>query len=215
MIEIRIPKEIREYQEKIMLGMTLKQVISIGVAGVVTIPLYFAINPIFGMDITSFILLIVSAPIVAWGFVKVGGMDASAFVKMFIINTFFMPANRKYETENFFEEVADIINDREYEEIKPEFEQTRIAEQKELQRGELALRRKMATSAKTTSLSSQKPVAKAAPAPRPASKKKLTKEEKLAAKADKKQNGWKKSQITNVIEQKPEETDIGVKEKTE
>ena len=74
MIEIRIPKEIREYKEKIMLGMTLKQVISIGIMAAVNIPLYFMLNPLLGMEVTSFVIMLTAAPIGAWGFVKIGGI---------------------------------------------------------------------------------------------------------------------------------------------
>ena len=149
MIEIRIPKEIREYKEKIFIGLTLKQVIAIGVMAVVNIPLFMVLNPLFGMQIASLVIMLVAAPIGAWGFVKIGGLDAEEFIKLFFINTFILPLNRKYETENVYEQIADMIREKDYQDIKDDFEKVRIAEQKSLQADEVKLRRKMGSKAKT------------------------------------------------------------------
>lgn len=41
MIEIRIPKEIRTYKEKLFFGLTLRQLICTLIAVVVNVPLYW------------------------------------------------------------------------------------------------------------------------------------------------------------------------------
>ena len=52
-IEVRIPKEIKEYKEKIIFGLNLRQLISVFVGGIICLSTYFLIKPIVGTDLAS------------------------------------------------------------------------------------------------------------------------------------------------------------------
>jgi len=219
MIEIRIPKEIREYQEKIFLGLTVRQVVAVIAMGVVNIPLFFAINAFAGMQVAGFAIMPVAAIIGVFGFWKPSGMYFEDYAKMMITNNFILPANRKYQTENFFGEVADIIQEEKFGEIKSEFMKTYEAENKRMQYDEKKLRRKVSNNPKT--YSSKKPAPKPQQPVEEQSKPtqqvkekphKPTKEDKLREKLEKeqekrekKENAWKSKEFVQKREEVVEE----------
>ena len=53
MIEIRIPKEIKNYREKLFFGLTLRQCICAGAALLICVPLYIFGNKILPQEAVS------------------------------------------------------------------------------------------------------------------------------------------------------------------
>ena len=62
MIEIRIPKEIKNYREKLFFGLTLCQCICAGVALLICVPLYIFGNKFLPQEAVSWLVLIIAAP---------------------------------------------------------------------------------------------------------------------------------------------------------
>jgi len=217
MIEIRIPKEIREYQEKIFLGLSVRQVVAVAAMGLINIPLFFAINSFAGMQVAGFCIMPVAAIIGVFGFWRPSGMYFEEYAKMMITNNFILPANRRYETENFFQEVADIIQEEKFGQIKTEFMKTYDSEEKKLQRNEKKLRRKVSSNPKTftpkkttakvekkvevqadkPAAENQKPIKEAKQKPQKPTKEDKLREklEKEQAKREKKENAWKSKEF--------------------
>lgn len=85
-IETSIPKEITEYKEKILFGLSLRQLICVGSAVVLSIGTYFLCTKVFGlsMDFTSYIIIIEAIPIMALGFIKIEGMPFEKYAALFI-----------------------------------------------------------------------------------------------------------------------------------
>lgn len=83
-IEVRIPKEIKEYKEKIIFGLSLRQLISVFIGGIVCLGTYFLISPIVGADLASDIIIIEAIPIFAFGFIKVRSFNFETYAKIFI-----------------------------------------------------------------------------------------------------------------------------------
>jgi hypothetical protein len=84
MIEVRIPKEIRDYKEKIFLNMTVRQLVSIIVACGVSVLLYFKAG--FIPDkILNWLIVIVVLPIIFTGFFTYNEMYFEKFVKKIIL----------------------------------------------------------------------------------------------------------------------------------
>ena len=83
-IEVRIPKEIKEYKEKIIFGLNLRQLISVFVGGIICLSTYFLLKPIVGTDIASDIIIIEAIPIFAFGFIKVRSFNFETYAKIFI-----------------------------------------------------------------------------------------------------------------------------------
>lgn len=103
MIEIRIPKEIRQYKEKAFFGLTWRQVLALILAASINVPLYLWLNPIIGMDATSWIVMLIASPIMMIGFWEPYGMNFEDFLQAVIKSMFVYPEKRIYKTENLYE----------------------------------------------------------------------------------------------------------------
>ncbi len=78
-MEIKINKEVREYSEKVLFGLTVRQFILAIVAISVSVALYFALP--FQTDIKLIICLIATAPFIGLGFVTVQGHKPEEYLK--------------------------------------------------------------------------------------------------------------------------------------
>ena len=106
MIEIRVPKEIQNFQEKFLFGLTLRQLGSIVIIIIVNVPLYIFIKGPIGESLAGFVVMLVAAPIGACGFVRYNGMTFERIFEAILITTFISPQKRVYETENIYTELA-------------------------------------------------------------------------------------------------------------
>lgn len=94
-IEIKIPKEIKEYKETFLFGLTVKKFVSLAAALLICVPLYIFGKNFMPDEIVSWAVIIVGAPILGIGFVTYHNMTFTQFVKrLFDMN--FHPQKRKY-----------------------------------------------------------------------------------------------------------------------
>lgn len=96
MIEIKIPKEIRDYKEKFLFGLTIRQFIFLGLALAICVPLYVFGKDYLGSDATSWIIIIIAIPILAFGFFRFEGMPFERFLVIVFRQKFAEPQKRKY-----------------------------------------------------------------------------------------------------------------------
>lgn len=104
MIAVRIPKEIRDYKEKILAGLTARQVVAL----IVMIPLGIAIYryslPAFGKNMAENLVCIVLTPIGLLGFFPYKhGMKPEVWFKLLIRFYFIVPKKRKFVSKNHFD----------------------------------------------------------------------------------------------------------------
>ena len=97
-IEVRIPKEITEYKEKIIFGLSIRQLLCFSVAIVIGITTYYFANKQFGQDAASYIVIAEVIPIFALGFFKKDGFNFEKYVVL-VFRHFFGQGKRKYEVE--------------------------------------------------------------------------------------------------------------------
>lgn len=83
-VEVRIPKEITEYQEKILFGLSIRQLICTILAISISIPSYIFLLPIFGVDMTGYIVILEIVPFVAFGFLKPKGLKFEKVLVLFL-----------------------------------------------------------------------------------------------------------------------------------
>ncbi len=102
MIEIKIPKEIRDFKSKVIFNLTVRQIISLVVALIINVPLYIFSKNLFGEDTAGWLIIIISAPIFLIGFVKKDGMSYEKYFLIMLRFNFLTPRIRKYKTENIF-----------------------------------------------------------------------------------------------------------------
>ena len=75
MIEVKIPKEIRDYKETFIFGLTLRQTIAVVCAVAVSTPFYIFFMDSLGKSVVGWISIFLSAPFVLFGFFKYNGMN--------------------------------------------------------------------------------------------------------------------------------------------
>ncbi len=97
MIEIKIPKEITEYKEKFLFGLTVRQLVSAVVALAICVPLFIFGKDFIGEDLVGWLIIIVAVPIFAFGFFRYDGMPFEKFIGLLYRQKFVEPQKRKYE----------------------------------------------------------------------------------------------------------------------
>ena len=97
MIEIKIPKEITDYKEKFLFGLTVRQLVSAVVALAVCVPLFIFGKDYLGEDLVGWIIILVAIPVFAFGFFGYGGMPFEKFLALIYRQKWVEPQKRKYE----------------------------------------------------------------------------------------------------------------------
>lgn len=110
---IRIPNEIRDYQEKLVLGLNWRQLISSILALVVCIPLYLFCREYVGDDLAQWVIIIISIPLIGFGFINIHGMKFEILLQSVFMTSFIMRKKRNFSNNNFFRETESSA-DKEY-----------------------------------------------------------------------------------------------------
>ena len=79
--EIKINKEIRDYTESILLGLSLRQSIFSILACGVACGIYFLFKERLGTEVTSWLCMLGAAPFAALGFIRFQGMYTEDIIK--------------------------------------------------------------------------------------------------------------------------------------
>lgn len=75
-MEVKVPKEIRDYQESIFFGLSTRQFICSLLAVGAAVGLYFGLRPLVGSEEVGWICILGASPFAACGFFKYHGMTA-------------------------------------------------------------------------------------------------------------------------------------------
>lgn len=96
-VEVRIPKEITEYQEKIMFGLSIRQLVCTVIAIVISVPSYIFLMNKIGQELTGYIVMIEIVPFIAIGYLKPKGLNFEKVLVMFLKHQF-GKSRRNYKT---------------------------------------------------------------------------------------------------------------------
>lgn len=102
-MEIKVNKEIMDYHESLLLGLNMREILSIVVSAAGAGAVYFLLKDLIGTSITGWICLVVAAPGIIFGFIKVNGVPFEQFI-MSYIRFWTTPRTRIFISENFYEE---------------------------------------------------------------------------------------------------------------
>ena len=102
MIEVRIPKEIRTYKEKLFFGLNLRQTICSVLAIAINIPLYIYARPYIGDDLAGWLIMLTAGPLFLVGYFNYNGMHFERFLICILRFQLLTPQKRKYKTENIY-----------------------------------------------------------------------------------------------------------------
>jgi len=101
-IEIKIPKEIRDYQESIVFGLSLRQCVFSLLAIGVAVLLYFGLRNFVGDGEIGWICIVAAFPFALGGFFRYNGMNFEQFMTAVIRSELRYPKQLKYKTENLY-----------------------------------------------------------------------------------------------------------------
>ena len=104
MIEIRIPKEIKNYREKLFFGLTLRQCICAGISLAICVPLYIWGHHFLPQEAISWIVVFIAAPLMFTGFFRYNDMAFEQFA-VEVIHFYASPQKRVYSYEPPFMEL--------------------------------------------------------------------------------------------------------------
>lgn len=105
-MEIKINKEIKEYNETMFFGLSVRQFIFALIACGAAVGIYFGCRGFFGTETLSWLCMLGAAPFAALGFVKYNGMPAEQIARAWIRSEVLMPKHltftgkNKYYSEN-------------------------------------------------------------------------------------------------------------------
>lgn len=97
-IEVRIPKEITEYKEKILFGLTIRQLLCFISAIILGLVSYFLVSRYLGTQTAGYVVIIEVLPIFAAGFFKKDGFTFEKYLKL-ILRHKLGQNKRKYQPE--------------------------------------------------------------------------------------------------------------------
>lgn len=101
-MEVRINREVRDYQEAIFFGLNLRQLIFSVLAVGIAIAIYFGLKDILGTEMVSWLCILGALPFGATGFIKYNGMTAEKFISAYIKSEFLLPKHLTFRAENVY-----------------------------------------------------------------------------------------------------------------
>ncbi len=101
-MEVKINREIRDYQEAIFFGLNLRQLVFSLLAIAVAVGLYFGLRDTLGTETVSWLCILGAVPFGALGFVKYNGMSAEQFIAAYVKSEFLMPKRLTFQSENIY-----------------------------------------------------------------------------------------------------------------
>lgn len=101
-IEIKIPKEISEYQETVFFGLSLRQFVCSLLAVAAAVGLYFLLDHAVGSEIAGWASILGAAPFAACGFVHYHGMTAEQTLATILRSEAFTPRRLVFKGENLY-----------------------------------------------------------------------------------------------------------------
>ena len=101
MIEIRVPKEIKNYREKFFFGLTVRQCVCAAAALLICVPLYIFGGKFLPEELISWLVMIIAAPLMLVGFFRYNDMTVEKFAVEWFYHTF-APQKRIYSFEPVF-----------------------------------------------------------------------------------------------------------------
>lgn len=105
-MEIKINREIKEYNETMFFGLSVRQFVFALVACAAAVGIYFGCRSFMGTETLSWLCMLGAAPFAALGFIRYHGMPAETLLRAWIRSEILMPrillfhgTNRYYTEE--------------------------------------------------------------------------------------------------------------------
>lgn len=101
-MEVKMNKEIRDYQESMFFGLNFRQCIFSVLAVLAAVGIYFGCHEVLGTEIAGWLCMLGAAPFAACGFFRYHGMTAEQFLWAFIKSEILYPKRLVFKPENLY-----------------------------------------------------------------------------------------------------------------
>ena len=110
-MEVRLNKEIRDYEEQLLLGFTLKQLIAVAIAILLSVGSYMLLKDAIGKSISSWISMLLAAVPVTAGFLEMDGAKGAEVFILLLRNMLLSHRDIAYEDITIVEKMIK-VNER-------------------------------------------------------------------------------------------------------
>lgn len=100
-MEIKVPREVRNYHEKIFFGLSFRQFICSAAAIVIAVVAYFGLRDVLGNEGVSWVCIFVAIPIASLGFITYHEMTLEHFIWAWIKSELLMPKQLIFKANNY------------------------------------------------------------------------------------------------------------------
>lgn len=101
-MEVRINKEVRNYQESLFFGLSLRQLLFALLAVAVAVGVYFGLRPVLGNGEIGWACVLAAFPFALGGFFQYNGMNFEQFLWAFLRSEFLTPKQLTFKSENVY-----------------------------------------------------------------------------------------------------------------
>ena len=115
-IEIKIPKEINQYEAKAAGPFTLRQLLCLFICLPIGVGIFILTKPYVGVDVAGFLVFPPAIVGYLFGWYKPYGMKFEKYMQTVFVNSFLAPSKRLYKTENYYSSLLKEISKQEREE---------------------------------------------------------------------------------------------------
>jgi len=107
LLDIKIPKEIRDYQESIFFGLSARQFCCSLLAVGAAVALYFALRPLAGTEEVGWICILGAAPFAACGFFRYHGMTAEQTAWAWLKSEVLYPKKLVFRSDSLYRQALE------------------------------------------------------------------------------------------------------------
>lgn len=101
-IEVKINKEVRDYQESLFFGLSLRQTVFALLAVAVAVAVYFLLHETVGDGEIGVVCILAAFPFALCGFFKYNGMTFERFILVFLRSELLYPKRLVFKSENLY-----------------------------------------------------------------------------------------------------------------
>lgn len=102
MAYVTIPKDLTKIQSKILFGLTKRQLVCLGSAVLIGVPLFFLSRGALGTTTAALCMIMVMLPFFLFAMYERNGQPLEVFLGHLIQNKFIRPKERIYQTNNLY-----------------------------------------------------------------------------------------------------------------
>ena len=106
-MEVRINKEVRNYQESILFGLSLRQLVFALLAVAVAVAVYFGLHQVMGTGEIGWVCILAAFPFALGGFFNYNGMTLERFLVAVIRSELAYPRRLVYRSENLYAKILE------------------------------------------------------------------------------------------------------------